>query len=354
MARAEIRSRSTMDTKPFEAGMARMGQRVKTFAGGEIKALGKAFVGAFAAMKAWEGFRGLGEMTDEIRNAATAMGLTTDQSQALQFQADQMGVSFEQVQAAVIRLRDAQEEVSATGDKALMATFERLGISMKEVISLPVDELMNRVARGMDKAGTSVKDANDIFGRGAGRLKEYFAELNRQGGVQEVTIKAKDLGVVIDPAAMNNLDKSNDKIDEYKTRAITAAANLANLSDEERRAAQAREESIKTMNDQAGAQGRLEAMNKRLSEDKAKQDEKKLGKADKEKARREILEEKITVSMPQADQLQRLGSMLGTAGLAQQGEAKKQIQIAQKQAELLKKMTDLTDKIEVNTSNLQE
>ena len=46
--------------------------------------------------------------------------------------------------------------------------------------------------------------------------------------------------------------------------------------------------------------------------------------------------------------------MLGTAGLAQQGEAKKQIQLAQKQADLLKKMTDLTDKIEVNTSNLQE
>jgi len=343
MARAEIKTSSSLDSRRFDQGIAKMGQRVRSFASGELAALGKKMAAVFAAQQLWSGFRGLGGDTDSIRNMATALGLTTDQVQALEYQAKQLGVPFDQVQAAMIRLKDAQDEVAVSGNKSLAEAFDRLHVSMQEILTLPIDALMDKVAQGMQKSATSTKDLNNLLGRGGGRMKEYLATLQRMGGVAGATQDAIKKGVVMEPAAMAAADKANDWIDTKLQQGKMMGANLMNLSADEQKAAEERERQVKAANDQAEAEGRIAAAAKRQEEARTKITD-KMAK----------VEAKVTVADASSDQLQRLGSMLGTAGIAQQNDAKKGIAIAQKQEELLKELADLNDQIASNTSNLTE
>ena len=229
---AKINTVITNNNSDFIKGITQAKQQVEGFAKGQLAQLGGMIGGAFAVGAVVEFGRRALENADNLSKLSETVGITTDQLQGLQAAAKLNGMETTDIDAGLAKLAKAQDEV-VQGNKAIITTFQRLGISAQDAASMGTAELFDAIAKGAQNDATAIADLSDIFGRGMGtKMMPILKEIadNGFGGIVE---KAKQAGLIIDSEVISKLAEANDDFERIQLQAsnwlTTAGAGIGNF-----------------------------------------------------------------------------------------------------------------------------
>lgn len=225
--------------REFTRAMDRAQRRVDRFANQSSRSLGsttrawgalatqaRAFLPALSAGVIVSQVRRVISELDEIGKKADAIGLTTDALQELRVNAEEAGVSQENLDNAMLqfsrRLGEARQGIGSA-----RAALEALNLSASDLAQMPLDEALRTVADSM----TEVEGATDrsvlavqLFGRqGVGMLN-----LLREGseGMEAMAQNARDLGIIIDEDLIRNAEDAENQLG-LMSRVISANLSQA-------------------------------------------------------------------------------------------------------------------------------
>jgi hypothetical protein len=191
---------------------------VATAAGVAVAALATAAAGAaVAAVKmASDAAKAGAEYADNVNTIAAQTGLTTDEVQQLQYQADMVDVSLETVTGSMAKLtKNMGTAQGGTGDAA--DAFKALGIEItnadgslrnnQDVFNEAIDALgkmeneTQRDAYAMQIFGKSAQDLNPLILAGSDTLNQFAKD-------------AKDSGYILSGEALTALNDYQDSLDK--------------------------------------------------------------------------------------------------------------------------------------------
>jgi len=220
---ATVRVSSELDSKGFRAGANDIEQRVEGLRrkltkplgmggmGGDLRNLKSTIAGAFSIGAIGAFARSVVESVARVKDLSEQTGLSTDQVQALDFAAKQVGLSFDSVVPVIGKIQTKIGDMMA-GDPKATKDMAALGITMQRVAAIPVND---RVARVMEMIGAKAKDASrgtgdfaaltEVLGDRAGpRLTAVLEQLGN--GFDFAAGRAKAAGALIDPATIKVID----------------------------------------------------------------------------------------------------------------------------------------------------
>jgi hypothetical protein len=158
------------------------------------------------------------KFADEIDKMSIRTGVSREQLQELKFVTDQVGVSFGAVESAADAFRRKLPEIDkGTGQTA--DTMARLGVSVRgadgqlKSMDALFPELIRSLARVQNQTDRSTM-AMQLFGRGASQLAPLM-DLGADG-IDKLSGKAHELGLVMDDTAIKSLVEFNDMMSEVK------------------------------------------------------------------------------------------------------------------------------------------
>lgn len=162
------------------------------------------------------------EYTGQIDDLAKTTGITTETIQSLRLAATLSGQSFEEVsQTAVIFQKRIEEAKDGNAD--LANTFNQLGVDLNG----PVDqafrktlESLGRVEDGSTKTATTL----DLFGRSGAKLLPVMGEVG--GSFDDLTARARELGIVIDQETIAKTNELADKWDILKLQLSSITVDI--------------------------------------------------------------------------------------------------------------------------------
>lgn len=164
----------------------------------------------------------------EIKTLSAQVGLTTRDFQVMRFEATQLGISQDAMDASVARLTRTIGE-AAGGNKTAIDNFAKLGVGVLDTngkVRPTIDifrDVADALARIPDPASRAAAETA-LLGRGA----QQMDPLLRQGAsaIDEARIAAEKFGGVLDDATIDKLDKMNNQIDEMKLHFRNLAAEI--------------------------------------------------------------------------------------------------------------------------------
>ena len=225
--------------REFTRAMDRAQRRVDRFANQSTRSLGsttrawgalatqaRAFLPALSAGVIVSQARRVISQLDEIGKKADAIGLTTDALQELRVNAEEAGVSQENLDNAMLqfskRLGEARQGIGTA-----RTALEDLNLSASELAQMPLDEALRTVADSMNEVeGATDRSALavQLFGRqGVGMLN-----LLREGseGMEAMAQNARDLGIIIDEDLIRNAEDAENQLG-LMSRVISANLSQA-------------------------------------------------------------------------------------------------------------------------------
>lgn len=140
----------------------------------------------------------LGHLSEKTGIAISSLG-------GLQIATREMGVNFESVQTAMVRLERAQA-LAVEGGKAQEAAFRRIGLSIKDIQGLSPEELFNAVSGAIHDTGSSsdaAASAIALLGRGGAALIPIFKQYGDNIG--EASRKLGEQSGITEEAYQNSL-----------------------------------------------------------------------------------------------------------------------------------------------------
>lgn len=161
---------------------------------------------------------------DELDQLQDVMGLTNEQAAALAYTARVSGVSVETLAKANTILAkglvNSKGQLDTTG-KAL----KNWGIDVLDANGKLKDQtaLIGEVAKKYGELGTQTEKVNfltEVYGRNGAELVDFFDTLAKQGGIDAVSEKVKNLGLAIDP---NRYEQFNRDLEELKLIGLSLA-----------------------------------------------------------------------------------------------------------------------------------
>lgn len=201
------------------------GQKVKDF-GGKVEEAGKKLSGISGAAGAIGGaMLKLGydaaKSADELNTLSKQTGISTDELQKMQYAADLVDVSVEDMTGAMRKLKTkidpANETLASLGVSVTDASGELR--SADEVFYDTVDAL-SKVANETERDQLAM----ELFGKGADSL----AGIIDDGGAafREFGQEAENLGLILDKDTLDSLNETNDTIDRVKANLKGTAAQI--------------------------------------------------------------------------------------------------------------------------------
>lgn len=152
------------------------------------------------------------DMMDSTGKLADRLGMTTERLMGLRHAADIAGGGAEALDTALEKMTRYVGE-AALGMKENRDTLDRLGLSMKALLSMNPDDRFAAIAEGIRKLGTEEERtavAMRIFGRGASELINTLAL--GADGLAEMQAEAEKLGLTFDRDAAARAEEANDAL----------------------------------------------------------------------------------------------------------------------------------------------
>ncbi len=170
---AELQTKLTVDNSAFKKGMADSASATKSFA--DKAKVGIAAAGAAVAVGFVAAFKALSSVMDESQkrisdlvDTSTRLGVGIGPLQALQFAAQQSGISIGSLDGALGKMLKNIGNAAAAGDSAKDA-FGKLGLSATALANMQVDKQYLAIADAINKIPTAAGQAAAavaIFGKG--------------------------------------------------------------------------------------------------------------------------------------------------------------------------------------------
>lgn len=212
-----------MDATGFKNELKSLGSSVTSFADkwGSI-GLAAGAAGFVAVAK------GALEAANSIKSMALDVGIGTTSYQALQFAAEEAGVSQDKFDQGLKKVKESVIE-AAMGNEKLSEAFGNLGLNAKDLLALPLDQQYQAIAAAVHYAANQANAYNDvveIFGARVG--PGLMASLNAlaQEGLPGVTAAAQKAGEVMDEKTIASLSHASSEIDAFKKRITVAIGNI--------------------------------------------------------------------------------------------------------------------------------
>jgi len=153
---------------------------------------------------------------DNYAKTSARLGLTIENYQGLAFAARQTGVSIADLDSAIEKLNRSTGD-AANGNKKQIESFERLGLTVEQVLNVKGVERFKLVAeaiKGIDSPAQKASISNAILGRS---VQKVVTLLNLgEDGLQKYIDRSNELGAITKEQA-GRIEAFNDKIDELKT-----------------------------------------------------------------------------------------------------------------------------------------
>jgi len=226
----------TAKDKAFAAAMDKNAKRIAKFSQDANKDLGFASAGfdklakgvaAFATVAA---VQQLGQMVrdaanklGDLRDAADAIGITTDALQELQYAAQLSGVSADVLQSSMQKLSKNLGD-AAMGGTAAKKTFDALGLSGAVLSTMPLNDAIGAIAdklAAVENPAQRATLATDLFGKSGLAMVNMLAD--GSAGLNAMAAEAQSLGVVINKNVIDNAAAAADKLDALS---MVVSANL--------------------------------------------------------------------------------------------------------------------------------
>ena len=158
---------------------------------------------------------------DDLNTLAKQTGFTTEEIQAMQYAADLVDVSFEDISGALTKLKPKiTEDNKALADLGV-ATKNADGTTRDATaVFYDVVEALSKIPNETDRD----QAAMEIFGKSADSL----AGIIDDGGkaMREYGQQAKDLGLIMSQDTLKSLNEVNDSISQIKAQGGAALAQL--------------------------------------------------------------------------------------------------------------------------------
>lgn len=218
--------------RELDARTRRMNKMANDFGraiGGSLKAAAGqflAFAGVAVSLDAAVGaIKGAIDRADQLRDASIRLGVGVETLSAYGFAAQQTGTDLEELNKGLLRL--SKNATAALDPKSKQAgLFGALGVDRAALTDL--DKLLPQIAdafAGLEDGATKAALAQELFGRSGANLIEF---LNQGGdGLQQMTDRARELGIVIDQETADAADEFNDKLAELKASGTGLATQVA-------------------------------------------------------------------------------------------------------------------------------
>lgn len=206
------------------------GQKMQEF-GQKIQDVGHKFAPvsqAAAGFLASMGALGVKAVTasDDLNTLAKQTGFTTAEIQKMQYAADRIDVSFEDIEGALKKMKPKMTDSNET--------FKNLGVSIKDAdgnLRSATDVFYDSVQALSQIENETERDqvAMELFGKGADSL----AGIIDDGGaaLKEYGDEAERLGLILDQETLDSLNETNDALDkmkaQFKAEALKMGAKIA-------------------------------------------------------------------------------------------------------------------------------
>lgn len=161
---AELKAKIGLETNAFETGLARLQNKVGSFA----KGIGGLVVGAFAFDKLLSAMTNAIDKGDQLQDLADKFGISASQLQRMGNAAELSGASLETVAAAMNKAA-INASKAATDDK-LASSFARIGLSAKQLQSASPQDILMAFADAAQKGTLGADEfriAQELMGRSA-------------------------------------------------------------------------------------------------------------------------------------------------------------------------------------------
>lgn len=216
------------ETAKFDSGL----KKAKKNAGGFGKAMASAFKVAAAATTGL--VIGLSALTkaslatvDSQRKVARTIGTTQRVLAGLTLAAEISGVSVTSFEKALKKQQKAIVDAN-DGLQTQARAFQRLGLSTKDLLNLPVEDQFKQITTALAKVENATKKvaiASDIFGSKNSDLINVL-ELG-EAGLDSYIKKVEDLGVALTDKQTKAIEDANDAILLAKTAFVGLGNQLA-------------------------------------------------------------------------------------------------------------------------------
>jgi hypothetical protein len=185
-----------------------------------FKMVGAAVLAAGAAFVAMT--KSIMDSADSMAKASRSIGISTESLSALQYAAELSGVSANELNQSLIRLNKS----AADGNKA----FDAMGISVRDAqgnlkatdaLLKEVSDKFSSYADGAEKSAL----AQEIFGRSGAQMISLLNEGSE--GLSRMEAEAQRLGIVISGDLAKNAEALNDNLSKIALAAKGAAIEIA-------------------------------------------------------------------------------------------------------------------------------
>lgn len=161
---AELKAKIGLETNAFETGLARLQNKVGSFA----KGIGGLVVGAFAFDKLLSAMTNAIDKGDQLQDLADKFGISASQLQRMGNAAELSGASLETVAAAMNKA--AINASKAATDNKMAENFARIGLSAKQLQSASPQDILMAFADAAQKGTLGADEfriAQELMGRSA-------------------------------------------------------------------------------------------------------------------------------------------------------------------------------------------
>ena len=157
------------------------------------------------------------QWTEDMDKLGDVTGLSTDKLAAWSFVTKKAGVDGDTFSNSMVimakGLLDSTGELSTTG-KAL----QDFGVDVLDANGKVRDqsELMDDIAKKYAEFGTQTERIDfltNVFGKSGAKLVDVFDTLAKEGGIDQVREKVKNLGLVLDPGQYEDFQRNLNEVD---------------------------------------------------------------------------------------------------------------------------------------------
>jgi hypothetical protein len=233
-----LRVSLSADTAKFQDGMRRAERQTKASASAINKSMGllkagiAGFVGALSVGMLSNVIKNSLEYAGSLAEVAQQLGVTTRDLQNFRAVGGQVGISTEEMDKGLLKLRVTLGQVAA-GAKAPTKALAAIGISARDVANKDTGDALRLIADGLAKVGDSSQRAAvevALFGRTGAKLDPLLAGGSK--AINELAAANEALGGVLSDEQIQNADKTADKLAQLHLVLKTQIAGVvANNSD---------------------------------------------------------------------------------------------------------------------------
>jgi hypothetical protein len=218
MAFMELSARLGLDGSAFRAGLDKAKSGVASLRSSIGSGIGSQVGGMLGVAAIVAYAKSTVDLGGKISDTSARLGISAEELQRWTFAATQTGASAEDITSFFEKLTVAKAKALA-GDKAAIASFKALGVSMDDLKKKKIADIALQVGKTMQTGNVEelLPSLGAVGGKGAGALIPAF-----KGDLETMMASAP----VMSNEAVAKMDDAGDKIDEAMLRLRVPMAEL--------------------------------------------------------------------------------------------------------------------------------